>query len=284
MKTLKENFKVISILAFLILNVFIWNVVLGSERGEFLTVAFLNVGQGDAIFIEAPNGNQMLIDGGPDRSVLRELEKVMSFYDRSIDVLVATHPDKDHIAGLVEVLERYDVDYFLESGAESDTGVYESLVEVLRDSDAEQVVARRGMKINLSDGVSFNILFPDRDVSGMEANAGSIIGRLVYGDTSFMLTGDSPKSIEKYLVDIDGEKLKSTVLKAGHHGSKTSSDVSFLGFVDPLHIVVSAGENNRYGHPHEDVINLFKQFEIPFLYTFSGAVLFISDGKNLRIK
>ncbi|MDP6527323.1 MAG: MBL fold metallo-hydrolase [Candidatus Pacebacteria bacterium] len=281
---MRDHFKVLSLTVFFLINVFIWTALLSEEHGELLTVAFLNVGQGDAIFVEAPNGSQMLIDGGPDRSVLRELEKLMPFYDRSIDVVVATHPDKDHIAGLVEVLERYNVDYFIESGAKSDTGVYESLAEVLGESNAEQVLARRGMKINLSDEASFNILFPDRDVSEIDTNAASIIGKLVYGDTSFMLTGDSPKSIEKYLVEIDGKSLQSTVLKAGHHGSKTSTDISFLGFVDPEHVVVSAGEKNRYGHPNKEVTDLFEQFEIPLLNTFSGAALFISDGENLRFK
>ena len=133
-------------------------------RGEKLTVAFLDVGQGDAIFIESPNGNQMLLDAGPGKSVLRELSKIMPFYDRSIDVLLATPPDADHIGGMPDVLEKYKVSLFLEPGVEGDTSLYKELELQIEKRESqgkiEKLEARRGMVVDLGSGAILEILFP----------------------------------------------------------------------------------------------------------------------------
>lgn len=266
------------------MNLFIWSVIFANEK-DILTVAFLDVGQGDAVFIESPNGSQVLIDGGSNKSVLRQLSKVMPFYDRSIDVIIATHPDKDHIGGLSDVIDRYDVKLILESGAVSNTGVVRALQDSISKNKVKQILAKRGMRINLGSGVFLNILFPDRDVSGVESNTASIITQLVYGEIEFMLTGDSPKTIEEYLIMLDGENLESDVLKAGHHGSKTSSSESFLGYVQPKYSVISAGKDNRYGHPHEEVLGILEQFGSAILSTQNkGIIIFESDGENVFVK
>jgi beta-lactamase superfamily II metal-dependent hydrolase len=274
---------------FVFLNIFVWSVVSASERGGLLTIAFLDVGQGDAIFIEAPNGNQMLIDGGRNAAVLRELSQVMSFKDRSIDVVVATHPDRDHISGLIDVFERYEVGMYFDSGVINDTGEYRTLLETVEKEGITPTLARRGQKIFLDNSVDeevfVEILFPDRDVTNVETNLGSIVLRVVYGNTEVMLTGDSPKSIEKYLVSIDGEYLESDILKAGHHGSKTSSSESFVGFVNPKFVVISSGKDNRYGHPHQEVLEIFKHFNIKTINTAdTGTIIFTSDGENIILK
>ena len=266
---------------FIFINIFIWSAVFAQERDSILTVAFLDVGQGDAIFIEAPNGNQMLVDGGPNAAVLRELSRMMPFSDRSIDVVVATHPDKDHIAGLIDVFKRYDVAMYLDSGVTHDTGEYKTLLEAVEREGIAATLARRSMNIVLDGerGVYVEILFPDRDVSNVESNLGSIVMKLVYGETEVMLTGDSPKSIEKYLVSIDGNNLKSDILKAGHHGSKTSSRESFVGFVNPEYVIISAGKDNRYSHPHQEVLDIFERFNIETIHTADvGTIIFTSDG------
>src|SRR3989344_9310935 len=152
------------------------------DRGGILTVAFLDIGQGDAIFIDAPSGNQMLIDGGPGKSVLRELSKVMPFYDRSIDVVVATHPDADHISGLNDVLNKYKVALFVEPGVESDTAVYKELKNEVAAKNIKIVEARWGMSVDLGNGTILEILFPVLDPTGMETNMASIVARLVYGE------------------------------------------------------------------------------------------------------
>jgi len=268
--------------------VFIWYGVFTSLQRNILTIAFLDVGQGDSIFIEAPNGNQVLIDGGGSGAVLRELSRVMLFYDRTIDVVIATHPDKDHIGGLSDVLERFDVDYIFQSGVVGDSNTYDAFVRFVEQEvgeGARRVLARRGQVIVLDQDVELRILFPDRDVSKMESNAGSIVIQLVYGKTSFMLTGDSTQAIEKYLVSIDGKNLQSDVLKVGHHGSKTSSAQSFLAAVLPSYAVISAGRNNRYGHPNEEVIDNFNALDSTLLSTYEeGTIIFESDGETILVK
>ncbi len=278
---MKQYISISLISGCLLINLIIYSVVFASEDTGILTVAFLDVGQGDSIFIEAPNGNQMLIDGGPSGAVVRELSELMPFHDRDIDVVVATHPDKDHVAGLINVFERYEVGLYLDPGITHNTGVYETLLSAVRNEKSEVVFARRGMRIVLdsSNRVYADILFPDRDVQGVESNLGSIVMRLVYGETEVLLTGDAPKSIEQYLIDLDRTNLESDVLKVGHHGSHTSSDEAFIHTVNPEFGIISAGKDNRYGHPHQEVLNVLKKFDIEVFNTAEmGTLLFYSDG------
>ena len=285
MQSLKINIRWYLLAILLFANFFIWNAIFIETRNGILTVVFLDAGQGDAIFIEAPNGNQVLIDGGPNKSVLRQLSKVMPFYDRSIDIVIATHPDKDHIGGLPDVLQRYTVDFILESGAKNDTGISRAFESAILQNKIKRIFAKRGMAITLGDDVFLNILFPDRDVSEVESNTTSIVAQLVYKNTEFMFTGDSPKTIEEYLVFLDGEKLRSDVLKVGHHGSKTSSLESFVGYVSPEYAIISAGADNSYGHPHKEVVEILNQFGSAILNTKdNGAIVFKSDGENIVVK
>ncbi len=285
MQSLKINIRWYLLAILLFANFFIWNAIFIETRNGILTVVFLDAGQGDAIFIEAPNGNQVLIDGGPNKSVLRQLSKVMPFYDRSIDIVIATHPDKDHIGGLPDVLQRYTVDFILESGAKNDTGISRAFESAILQNKIKRIFAKRGMAITLGDDVFLNILFPDRDVSEVESNTASIVAQLVYKNTEFMFTGDSPKTIEEYLVFLDGEKLRSDVLKVGHHGSKTSSSESFVGYVSPEYAIISAGADNSYGHPHKEVVEILNQFGSAILNTKdNGAIVFKSDGENIVVK
>lgn len=271
-----------SIIAALVaFTVFIFS--LGGERE--LAVSFFDVGQGDAIFIEGPTGIQVLVDGGPNTAVLRGLGRRMSFFDRSLDAVVATHPDADHIGGLSEVLARHDVGVFLESGVLHDTGAVSALNAALEKEKIPRTLARRGMRLLLGDGAYADVLYPDRDVSGVsDTNIGSIVLRVVYGESEFMLTGDAPRHVEHSLTAAYGDILASDVLKAGHHGSKTSSDEAFVKAVAPQYVVYSRGCDNRYGHPAVETIALFKKLAIPALDTCeSGTVTFRSNGKTLRV-
>ncbi|HDO23803.1 MAG TPA: MBL fold metallo-hydrolase [bacterium] len=283
MEKIKKQFKYYFVGLLFLITIFVWYAVCAETRSG-LTVAFLDVGQGDAIFIESPNGNQLLLDAGPNDKVLRELSKIMPFYDRSIDMIIESHPDKDHIGGFVEVLRRYNVDLAMEPGVHSKSAVYRELNNLIAEKGIKKILARRGMRVDFGDGVYLNILFPDRDVSNVDTNTASIVAKLVYGKTSFLLTGDSPKAIENYLVSVDGESLKSDVLKVGHHGSKTSASELFFGYVSPRYAIISAGAGNRYGHPHKETIDLLDQFEIPILSTINlGTIKIKSDGKGIMI-
>ncbi len=248
-----------------------------------LTVAFLDVGQGDAVYIEAPNGNQMLYDAGPPSgAVLRALGDEMPFYDRSIDVAVFSHPDMDHIGGFVDVFDRYKVDVMLEPGASSTNGVYDEAERVINAHHLTRIIARRGMSIDLGGGVAADILYPDHDMTNAETNSASIVMRIHYGSTSFLLSGDLPIKEENYVVSLskeNKEELHSQVLKLGHHGSHTSSGELWLETVHPDIAVASAGINNRYGHPHKDTLLRLDSLNIPYLVTIKeGTIRFESNG------
>ena len=239
MQKLARHSKEYLVSLLILVNVFVWYVV-AWEQNDKLLVYFLDIGQGDSIFIKSPSGNKMIVDGGPGKTVLQELSKVLPFHDRKIDVVVSTHPDKDHIGGLVEVLKNYDVDFEIDPNVNAETAVLGNFEVALSKKDTKRIVARRGVTVDLGGGAKFIILFPDRDVLDVETNVASIVGKLVYGEKSFLLTGDSPQSIEEYLVYLDGENLESDVLKIGHHGSRTSSATSFIETVNPRYAVIQA--------------------------------------------
>lgn len=255
------------------------------NNSNILTVAYLDIGQGDSIYIEAPNGKQMLIDGGPGPIVLSKLGDVMPFGDRSIDLVLATHTDADHIGGLPVVLDKYEVGQIIENGADNTTKTYKNLEDKIKDKNIKKLVAHRGMKIILDKehDIYFDILFPDRDVSSLDSNDGSIVGKLVYGSESFMFTGDATKYTESLIMNNENkETLHSQVLKIGHHGSKHSSSESWLKAISPEAVIISAGLKNRYGHPHQDVIDRLNNLNIPYLGTYQkGTIIFKTDGVKL---
>lgn len=266
----------------------IWSAALRQDRHGLLTVSFLNIGQGDSILIESPTGTTALIDGGPTAGVLREIGKVLPWYDRSIDLIIPTHPDSDHISGLIDVLERYRVGYIVQSSVLGTTATWRTLENSIA-ADTKKgtrlVTATRGQIIDLGGGAYLEVLSPDRRVPNLETNMGCVITRLVYGSTSFMLDCDAPQAMENYLVSLDGPDLHADVLKAGHHGSRTSSSPLFVGYVDPQYAVYSRGCNNIYGMPHAETVATFKAFNIPTLDTCTrGTITFTSDGKKVSLK
>ncbi|MFM2381808.1 MAG: hypothetical protein RLZZ76_575 [Candidatus Parcubacteria bacterium] len=255
---------------------------LDTENESYLQVHFLDVGQGDAIFIETPSGKQVLIDGGRDGSVLGELSKVMGFFDRDIDMVVGTHPDLDHIGGLIDVLKRYKVATILTTENKGESSAA-NLYNTLKQSEGAEVVnARRGQTFAIGDGASLEVLFPDSDPTDMESNTSSIVLKLRYGSSTFLFTGDSPKNIEEYLVLTEGENLQSDVLKVGHHGSRTSTSELFLDEVAPTYAIISAGKDNSYGHPHVEVTDLLFNKRVTMLETAKeGTITLLSDGTRV---
>ncbi|MDB5189670.1 MAG: internalization-like protein competence protein ComEC/Rec2, competence protein ComEC protein [Parcubacteria group bacterium] len=272
----------LSVALLLVVNLVI-GAVLFLPRHDALRVSFLNIGQGDSTFIEGPTGIKILVDGGPNRSVLRELSKQLLPWDKHFNLLVSTHPDKDHISGLADVFERFKVDTFLEPGIPDTTKVSQHVFEdAAKEPGMRHVIAKRGMRLHLGGGAYADVLFPDRDESTQTAtNDGSVVLHVVYGATSFMLTGDLPSPYEDYLVGLDGNdgELQSDVLKAGHHGSRFSSDSLWLAAVHPRIVVISAGKGNSYGHPNPDTLDRIKAEGARIRSTIdSGTISFSSDG------
>lgn len=243
------------------------------------SIAMLNIGQGDSFLITSPTGTQLLIDGGKDASVLSELARVMPAGDRSIDVVIGTHPDADHIGGLARVFDRYDVGLFLASEVNGDTQLYRDLLQQVNDQKIPAYFVRKGMNVVLDSTTQFKTLFPDRDVTHWETNTASVVGRLQMGNQSALLTGDSPSSIEEYLAKSAPGDIDVDLLKLGHHGSKTSSSEAFLNAATPSLALISAGVDNRYGHPAKEVIDRLNALKIPFVSTQDkGTIVFTTDG------
>lgn len=284
MNWLRDYGKILLISFLAVSNMFIFYLLFFDVRTD-LTVSFLNIGQGDAIFIQTPSGKDILVDSGKNKEVLKELGQTMSFFDRYIDVVVLTHPDQDHVGGFPEVFDRYEIGTVIESGVLCDKSICKALDERIKNEKSHSIRAVRGTVFDFGDGVYLSILFPDRDVAEVETNTASIVARLTYGNNSLLLTGDSPLAIEDFLVVKDGTNLDSDILKVGHHGSRTSSGEEFIRAVSPAISIISAGKGNSYGHPHKEVIDILTKAESNILGTYEeGRITLVSDGKRWTLK
>lgn len=257
-----------------------------SSDTQLLRTTFLDVGQGDAILIESPTGTQVLIDGGRGNAVLGALEEVMGYFDTDIDMVVATHPDADHIGGLIEVLKRYSVGSILMTENESDTALYETFMGAVYAEGAKIIYARDTQVFTLGEGeggeISLSVLFPEDSPANLESNESSIVMQMQYGEIGYLFTGDSPKSVEEQLVVLKKDVLESEVLKAGHHGSKTSTSPLFVEAVAPQYAIISAGKDNSYGHPHEGVIETLTESGAVIKSTAKeGSIYSVSNGKTV---
>lgn len=267
-------------------NAFIWYVVWREDRRGILTLTVLDVGQGDAIFIDAPSGNQMLIDAGPpDDAVVSSLGRGMPFYDRSIDLVALSHPHLDHYGGLPSVFERFRVDGFVTSGTVTDTPDFSQFERVVERASLVPIPLVAGTRIDLGLGAVLEVLAPQIVLPAASPHEGMLVMRLVYGDTSVFLTGDMERPLERYLVAGQGKQgLHSNVLKVGHHGSYTSSDELFLAAVDATYGVISVGAHNRYGHPKQVTLDTLERFKLTTYRTDqNGSVRVTSDGRVVKV-
>lgn len=266
--------KKLTILCLALAACFVWYVIFAESR-EGLDVYVLDVGQGDSIFIQAENGNQILIDGGPGDTVLAELGKILPFYDRSLDVVMLTHPDADHLNGLVEIIKRYQVGMVIETGVLKSTAQYDEWNRLVEERHIPVVYAVAGERFGLGPDVSMKVISPTQSEKGSalsKVNNTSIITRLDYKDVSFLFTGDVEAITERKLAFISND-LDTDILKVAHHGSKTSSSEEFLRRVTPVAAVISVGRDNRYGHPSPEVVSRFNALGIPVYRTDMNGMI-----------
>ncbi len=272
-------------LALALASVAVWAWALSPARAE-LSVTFLDVGQGDAALIEGPSGQRVLVDGGPSGEVLSDaLGRVLPFYDRRIDLVVLTHPQADHLAGLPVVLDRYSVGAVMTTRFANETALYDEWQDLLATSHIPSVTATRGQWIDLADGARLTVLNPTPttkliDDSGL--NDTSIVLRLTMGDAAVLLTADISQDAESALIRL-GTDLRSTVLKVPHHGSATSSSPPFLARVHPLVDVISVGPNNPYGHPAPEVLDRLQGGAV-YRTDEDGDVTVSTDGTHLWVE
>ncbi|MBI3334907.1 MAG: MBL fold metallo-hydrolase [Candidatus Portnoybacteria bacterium] len=254
-------------------------------RPYLLKVSFYNVGQGDGIFIETPERYQVLVDGGPGAKILEEIARDMPFYDRTIDLLIPTHPDSDHIAGLVDILERYKVKTILLPKIKSNTIVYKRLLNDIQKEGAilkEAVRTESVQKIELPGEVSFEILNPIKDEPYKSDNDSSMVTLFRYGNIEFLLLADVTSKKEKETLPLLPKGIE--VVKIAHHGSKYSSDPEFLRSISPKLCVIEVGEN-KYGHPSKEALSAMQSSGCKIWRTDrDGTLTVYSDGERYWIQ
>ncbi len=221
-------------------------------------VWFLDVGQGDAILVRAAGGETILIDGGPDDAVLRELSAVLPFYERSIDLVVLTHPHADHINGLVEVLKRYNVGRVMMTGVANGDAAYMEFLDILNDKRIPVSYARSAVDYRLG-AVKMDIVFPIEPMEGEKVenlNNSSIAMRLITHGGVYFLSGDLELEGEENILASE-QDVSADVFKAGHHGSRTASSLALLEAVAAKTAVITCGIDNRFNHPHAETVTNF---------------------------
>lgn len=295
-----NTFLFVLILAFLIpINFYGTFLFLNSykiSKYNILTVNFLNVGQGDSVLITAPNKNMILIDSSANEIVVRELSKTLPYITKKIDLFVATHADMDHVGGSPFLFKKYKVGGFAFNFDLKINNLTKEINKILDKKAINKIILKSGDKviIDKDNEIVLQILWPHPDFEDSDRNENSIVIRLRFNEVAFMLTGDVGKGVEQHLIDLyDKEKLSSQVLKLGHHGSKTSTSENFLKFVDSDYIVISAGKDNQFGHPHQEVLDKVNDFfrenksfsEIEIIdrirETKNGPVIFQTNGQSL---
>jgi competence protein ComEC len=268
----------------------VWVVALFAPANGRLEVSFLDVGQGDAILIQTPSHRQVLVDGGPSpQAIALALGRELPFWDRSLDLVVLTHPEADHLAGLVEVLGRYRVGRVLGPGLPSDSALYNEWRKLLKENEIPYARARPGQRVELGDGITLEVLGPSEAILSREdlgTNDRGVVLRLSRGEVSFLLMGDVGWEAEWELLSRRAN-LGSTVLKVGHHGSETSTSPEFLVAVGPLVAVISVGKENPFGHPDPEVVGRLEQKvgeDRIYLTSEGGTIKLSTDGVGLWVK
>lgn len=297
----KKEFIFGSLMGFILLLIALFNGINLGKEGK-VHIIFCDVGQGDAILIRTPSGKDVLIDGGPDNSVLECLSKYLPFWDREIDMVFLTHPQADHLTGLISVLERYKIDYFLASIVSNNSEGYKKLKSLVDEKGIIVDNPYLGKEIDFNDGVKIKILWPEKEyllshvnytsgigtyskVLGMatfrgDLNGISTVSLLTYNNFKVIFTGDADEKVQPEILTLN-DLSKIDVLKVPHHGSKTGLNKNFLNTIKPILAIISVGKSNRFGHPTKEILSKLLNLNIIIKRTDeAGDVRIESDGKN----
>lgn len=266
---------------FFLLGYFIFQALVFSD-GK-LHIVFCDVGQGDGMYVRTPGGSDVVIDAGRDVSILKCLEENMPFWDRTIELAFATHPDADHIAGFIYILDSYQIKSYNTVKFEKDTGVFEEIKRKLKAKNISTRFLTAGDTYRL-DSISIKTLWPTQDFLKKEdtdSNRYSLVQHIEYGNFDALLTGDIDFDI---LNSLFTETESFEVFKLSHHGSRTGLDLQTLNLIFPQLAIISAGKNNSYGHPHKEVLDQLKKHKLRYLNTAKvGEIEVVTDGKTLKL-
>ncbi|MBX8944681.1 MBL fold metallo-hydrolase [Lysinibacillus sp. K60] len=247
--------------------------------GHEMHVHFIDVGQGDSILIESPSGKTMLIDGGVKGAGQQIVSYLKELGINKLDIVVATHPDADHIGGLIPVLDNMTTEQFYDSGKVHTSQTFEEMLTQIDEKNIPYHVPKIGDDIEFDKDVNVKVL--NANDQATDNNDASIVLKMTYGNVSFLLTGDAGVALEKEMLQYD---VKATVLKAGHHGSNTSSSDEFVQAVKPEVAILSYGEDNKYGHPHAEVMDRLQAIGSKIYATADlGTITVSTDGVNYTV-
>lgn len=247
--------------------------------GHEMQVHFIDVGQGDSILIESPSGKTMLIDGGVKGAGQQIVSYLKELGINKLDIVVATHPDADHIGGLIPVLDNMTIEQFFDSGKVHTSQTFEEMLTRIDEKNIPYHVPKIGEDIEFDKDVNVKVL--NANDQATDNNDASIVLKMTYGNVSFLLTGDAGVALEKEMLQYD---VKATVLKAGHHGSNTSSSEEFIQAVKPEVTILSYGEDNKYGHPHAEIVDRLQAIGSKIYATADlGTITVSTDGVNYTV-
>ncbi|MED3796487.1 MBL fold metallo-hydrolase [Lysinibacillus capsici] len=247
--------------------------------GHEMQVHFIDVGQGDSILIESPSGKTMLIDGGVKGAGQQIVSYLKELGINKLDIVVATHPDADHIGGLIPVLDNMTIEQFYDSGKVHTSQTFEEMLTRIDEKNIPYHVPKIGDDIEFDKNVNVKVL--NANDQATDNNDASIVLKMTYGNVSFLLTGDAGVALEKEMLQYD---VKATVLKAGHHGSNTSSSEEFIQAVKPEVTILSYGEDNKYGHPHAEIVDRLQAIGSKIYATADlGTITVSTDGVNYTV-
>lgn len=270
----------------LLIALVIW-VVVFQKPDNYLHAYFLNVGQGDSEYVRTMNNYDVLIDGGPDKSVLSQLGEIMPFWDKKIDLVILTHPHSDHVSGLIEVLKRYEVGEIITTDAAASSAEYNEWNKIIKDKNIPTKIAKCNEEKNIDEKTKMFFLWPcesfkDQKIDNL--NNTSIVFKLTYVKFSVLFTGDAQEEVQKELVNsnLTLKQLDNiNILKVAHHGSSNGSLESFLKIINPDVAVISVGKDNKYGHPAQSTLDKLKNIGAEIFRTDkNGRIEIISNGQT----
>jgi len=280
----QKLYKILLILGIVLILTAVPAFWLNFEASSDLEIDFFDVGQGDAILIKTPMGQNILIDGGPDDKIIDRLSENLAWWDKQIDLMVLTHPHSDHVAGLVDVINRYKVKKILYTGVIHNSPDYLAWLELIRDRGIPLVIIDRPQTVKLGEYCYLDILHPMESMLGKEVlnlNNSSIVVKLIYHETKFLFTGDIESEVEQELLERKVD-LTADVFKAAHHGSDTSNTLEFLTAVNPKIAIIQVGAENDFGHPSLRVVKRLERMGVKiFRNDLEGTIQVISDGENI---
>ena len=243
---------------------------------------FIDVGQGDSSLIITPKGKTILIDAGDEAHAKKVVSYVREQGIEKLDLVIATHPDADHIGGMDKVIKNFDIGVFAMPDVSAKTNQYKQIQRELKAKKMKTTRLYQGDEVQIDDDIDFEILSPVKGKKYDDTNEYSIVAKIVYKDTSFILMGDATMENEVDIIN-NVPDIDIDVLKLGHHGSSTSSSDYFITKTSPKIAIISCGKNNKYGHPHQEVMRVLKKHGVtPYRTDEMGDIVITSDGKEIK--